>query len=45
MLVMTGWNNRNIAVPLSKLKAIGGNESTTRAIEDWQYWIAQGYCF
>jgi len=30
MLVMTRWNNRNIAVPLSQLKAIGVDESTTR---------------
>jgi hypothetical protein len=29
MLVMTRWNNRNIAVPLSRLKAIGVDESTS----------------
>jgi Calcium binding len=45
MLVMTRWNNRNVAVPLSQLKPMGGDESTTQAIEDWHYWIAQGYCF
>jgi Calcium binding len=45
MLVMTRWKNRNIAVPLSQLKAIDVDESTTQAIEDWHYWIAQGYCF
>ena len=45
MLVMTRWQNRNIAVPLSQLKAIDVDESTTEAIEDWHYWIAQGYCF
>jgi len=45
MLVMTRWNNRNIAVPLSQLKPIGVDESTTQAIEDWHYWVAQGYCF
>ena len=37
MLVMTRWNNRNIAVPLSQLKAIGVDESTTQAIQDWHY--------
>ena len=42
MLVMTRWNNRNIAVPLSQLRAIGVDESTTQAIEDWHYWVAQG---
>ena len=45
MLVMTRWNNRNIAVPLSQLKAIGVDESTTQAIEDLHYWVAQGNCF
>ena len=45
MLVMTRWKNRNIAVPLSQLKAIDVDESTTQAIEDWHYWIAQGYRF
>ncbi|MDE3149727.1 MAG: calcium-binding protein [Acidobacteriota bacterium] len=45
MLVMTRWNSRNLAVPLSQLKAIDVDESTTQAIEDWHYWVAQGYCF
>lgn len=45
MLVMTRRQNRNIAVPLSQLKAIGVDESTTQAIEDWHYWIAQGNSF
>ncbi len=45
MLVMTRWKSRNIAVPLSQLKAINVDESTTQAIEDWHYWVAQGYCF
>jgi Calcium binding len=44
MLVMTRWNNRNFAVPLSQLKPLDVDESTTQAIEDWHYWIAQGYC-
>ena len=45
MLVMTPWSSRNVAVPLSQLKPIGLDESTRQAIEDWHYWIAQGYCF
>ena len=45
MLVMTRWNNRNIAVPLFQLRAIDVDESTIQAIEDWHYWIAQGNCF
>jgi hypothetical protein len=45
ILVMTRWNNRTIVVPLFRLKPIGVDESTTQAIEDWHYWVAQGYCF
>ena len=45
MLVMTRCSNRNLAVPLSQLRPIGVDESTTQAIEDWHYWVAQGYCF
>ncbi len=45
MLVMTRWNNRNIAVPLVQLKPIGVDESTDQAIEDWHYWVAQGCRF
>ncbi len=45
MLVITRWKNRDIAVRLSQLKAINVDESTTQAIEDWHYWVAQGNCF
>lgn len=45
MLIMTRWKNGNIAVPLSRLKAIDVDKSTTQAIEDWHCWVAQGYCF
>lgn len=45
ILVTTRWKNRNIAVPLSQLKPIGVDQSTDQAIEDWLYWVAQGYCF
>jgi hypothetical protein len=45
MLVLIRWHDRNVAVPLSQLTAIDENESTDRAIADWQYWVAQGYLF
>jgi len=45
MLIMTRWSNRKLAVQLSQLRPIGVDESTRQAIEDWHYWIAQGYCF
>lgn len=45
MLVMIRWLDRNLAVPLSQLTATNPDQSTRQAIEDWHYWVAQGYCF
>ena len=45
MLVMIRWQGRNMAVPVSQLKAAGVDQSTKQAIQDWHYWIEQGYCF
>jgi len=45
MLVLIRWHSRNVAVPLSQLSAIDADESTTEAIADWHYWLAQGCCF
>lgn len=45
MLVLIRWHGRNVAVPLSQLTALDADESTTEAIGDWQYWVAQGYLF
>jgi hypothetical protein len=44
-LVLIRWHSRIVAVPLSQLTAINADESTTEAIADWRYWLAQGYCF
>jgi hypothetical protein len=47
MFVETHWDyRRTIAVPLSQLKAIAATDTETReAVEDWHYWVAQGYEF
>lgn len=45
MLVMIRWQERIMAVPLSQLTATNSDESTRQAIEDWLYWLGQGYCF
>ncbi|HEY6273042.1 MAG TPA: calcium-binding protein [Terriglobales bacterium] len=44
MLVQIRWQGRKMAVPLSQLDTIGGDESTKEAIGNWHYWVAQGYC-
>ena len=45
MLVMIRWQERNLAVSLSQLTPANPDDSTRQAIEDWHYWVAQGYCF
>jgi hypothetical protein len=45
MLVLIRWQGRNMAVPLSQLLAIQGDEATNEAIADWHYWVGQGYLF
>jgi hypothetical protein len=44
MFIETRWDRRTLAVPLSQLKPIAeADEDTTEAIEDWHYWLDQGY--
>ena len=45
MLVLIRWQSRNLPVRLSQIAAIDADESTSEAIGDWHYWVAQGYCF
>ena len=42
MLVQIRWQGRKLAIPLSQLDAVGADESTQEAIDDWHYWVAQG---
>ena len=43
MFVLTPWERRTLAVPLAQLEAAGADDDTRRAVEDWRYWVAQGY--
>ena len=45
MFVMIRWEKPGLAVPLSQLNAIAADESTGQAVEDWHYWVKQGYEF
>ena len=45
MFVLVRWQDRKLAVPLAQLTAIDPDESTAEAIDDWHYWVAQGYLF
>jgi Calcium binding len=43
MFVLIRWERRTLAVPLVQLEGVAVDEPTRQVIEDWQYWVAQGY--
>jgi hypothetical protein len=44
MFVLIRWDRPSgLAVPLSQLEATVADEQTTQAVEDWHYWVEQGY--
>jgi len=43
MFVSIRWKRRLLAVPLRQLEGIQVDEETQQAIEDWHYWVNQGY--
>jgi hypothetical protein len=45
MFAIIRFMDRRLAVPLAQLQPIDADESTTEAIEDWHYWVGQGYQF
>jgi len=46
MFVKMRYERRTLAIPLSQIAPVAGTEKKMReAIEDWHYWIGQGYEF
>lgn len=45
MLVNINWEGDELSVPLSQLEGLNVDAKTQQALKDWQYWLAQGYCF
>ncbi len=45
MLVKIKWSGRIICVPLKQLEDIDVDDKTKQALNDWTYFLAQGYCF
>ena len=45
MFVMMPWDRDGLAVPLTQLEVIHGDEKTKEAVKDWHYWIGRGYTF
>ena len=45
IFVMTRWEKDGLAVPLSQLEFLHGDDETREAMEDWAYWVEMGYQF
>ena len=45
MFVTVKCEKRTVAVPLSQLTGVDVDTATCQAIEDWHYWVKQGYEF
>jgi hypothetical protein len=43
MFVLIRWERRGLAVPLAQLEGVAVDEQTRQVIQDWHYWVAQGY--
>jgi hypothetical protein len=43
MFVLMRWERDTLAVPLSQLRVVLGDEESEQAVEDWNYWMARGY--
>jgi hypothetical protein len=45
IFILITWDERTLAVPLAQLQAIPADAATRLAVEDWHYWVQQGYEF
>ena len=45
MFVEIIWNGRKFSAPLEQLEYSGRDKETRQAVEDWRYWVRQGYRF
>ena len=45
MFVRIQWQGRAFGVPLIQLEAKRADARTRQGIDDWRYWVGQGYTF
>ncbi len=45
MFVTILWSDRRFSVPLDQLECVTRDKETSQAVEDWHYWVRQGYRF
>ena len=43
LFVKIQWKERQLAVPLSQLSVVEADSTSRQIVEDWQYWVQQGY--
>jgi hypothetical protein len=43
VFVLTPWRRDTLAVPLSQLEVIYGDEESRQSVEDRRHWTARGY--
>ncbi|MCI5130697.1 MAG: calcium-binding protein [Candidatus Electrothrix sp. EH2] len=43
LFVEVQWKDRQLAVPLSQLSVVEASSTSRQIVEDWQYWVQQGY--
>jgi hypothetical protein len=45
MFVEIEWDGDTLAIPLSQLEVLDATDETQEAVDDWLYWVDQGYEF
>jgi hypothetical protein len=45
IFVLVHYAGDSLAVPLAQLESLSKDQETNEAIDDWHYWVAQGYEF
>ncbi len=45
MFVAILWQERRFSVPLDQLECACRDKKTKQAVDDWHYWVRQGYQF
>ena len=45
MFVKIKWRSKEFCAPIKQLEGINVDDETWQVLNDWSYWIAQGYCF
>ena len=45
MYVNISWHNKILSIPLAQIKPLDADDASAEAIDDWHYWLKQGYTF